>query len=137
MSYGLIPQDGVVTVEDAGVYTGSASPTWTNLGSFTYRNLSMEDTVDKIEVSGGGDYTKLYRPGKSEFVISMELVIQNTGILGVTKGGMARFKFQVMTGVPASPYTWIGLVLKNKVDVGDGSSPQIQSIQIEGPVDLT
>lgn len=134
MALNAIASDVLVKLIDGGAVDGSPTGTPLTVKALA-RNIEKEDgLMAEIETGGIGDATAKYRPGRSRFRFTMDLLVPKVaGATGVILGNYVLFEFATDTGL--TPTTGTALVTTNGFRVVDNQET-LQNVTFIGPADV-
>jgi hypothetical protein len=136
MGYRVIGKDADVTIASGGAWDGSHTiGTATNI-KLLAKSVRCQDIGDTLTIAAIGDTQKFHRPGQTSYRVEVDLYIDSTGIIGLSKGDVARLVLDPLaTTTTTGVYTYDGVVDETTLEVS--GQDQVQRIVILGPAEGT
>lgn len=131
MAYGLNSTDPTVTIFDGGIGVVPAYSSSLDI-TLLVKSFSAPEKTGTVDNRGFGDAGKrLRRTGDSGYTVSMELKVENTGMVRVPRGHFMKVIYQPGDG---NSFTYSGIVTET-TPASQLDQAQTISYTLEGPAD--
>ena len=121
----------VVDLQDRGPVDGSPATLSVTTVTTLARRISIANRVNKRISVAGFSTTDSFRPGKTMWEITLEILIAYSGRTSLTAGNYGQVEF---TAGSNAEVKYCGMIESTEDDVND-ESEAVQRIVIVGPVD--